>query len=1615
MKNLIAKLKAKRMRFIRPKALLSLLCALAALAGIFSVLRPVEPTAASDIIIISDVITVTPGDILDISDMKFETQKFQSYFDYAWTDYPSYVSYSSIWSETGASGYYNNDVPNPDHIIAYPRTDTTPPRLGFYGYAEKPHFDAVYTEKYNLLNWDFDFDSAGWDTHCFKRTGFFVKSTMNPDGTITGYLVSIGWDSPDQSANGAFNYSLYYVENMDIDEYNSNWFQGEPVVGLPGLGCTVTLLDSWNPTSANFQSLLPGFRAYIDSLNDYNNMYQGWLYGYEVGYPVYVTEEPEEPPELQTSAPWAQYWADFWLYNQVYQMWQYSQPWPLGPVLGYPYELGEIIAEEPEAPELPVDPWDQYAVAVMEYYTQFHYWNTGNWYGDWYDYDYVTSQTGDAYGWYYERVYGAMTEEPTPPEPPEGEEPEWLADFLAQWNERYGPVNQHFEAVMTYINMYMSWLTGQSYWVYGYITEEPDPPAWPANPLSKYFAELYMYTRAYYFWNNGWAWSNSGAFLYEYGSQITEKPEPPELPTDPWVRYYAELLEYEMQRERWANGWWNSSPTVFQFMWLSWYEYGYVWDLENGYMSQEPVPPEMPEGEPPAWAPKQFNWEPKEGWQGSAHDLSPSSPKAHFRFDLEEDKITLWMTWDSDNPLSEPMELLSYTLDENEDWPGIGFGLFTHYASHGCSQLTVIEYSDFMLEQIITEVPVKAEALFKLLGTETEIHEPVYDSALLGDFFTVNPPPVLKYGGKLYYFYSADRENLVKIPFMTNDEDNITNCFYEEIPPSEKNAYINEAPDPENGEENAPVPVEIGDKITYEIDVFNTTSGDTGPYDIVFALDWSGSMSNSSLMYLSDDEEDMSSITAKFFCRDLLLELSRDVFDIYPDSRISVMGLNTGILEEPIPSYIMVGGNNSNNPDALFLQVDTPFVGKADYVATIENAFAWDKEEDGVYVDRLSYFNSDDNAQFLAAAVDKMIGDDTKPYGSDCPPNPEGYYNSYPGNEGYLTNGDFDPSRLPGDGPYHVNARAPGDMDRTPVIVLLSDFQINFYDEYGELTSSPMNVPDYWEVYMKDQSDRYYGACPDGVLMTVRIDHTQNSATWQSPTNREKMETYVSPAGHDKWAFEVIEARTGYTNAHQLLLENLIEKAVPPTVVTDVVPLGLDIDLGSISPSYGVYDPDTRTVTWSLVDEPAEPITLSFDTTVAEAGLFENTAYVNEEPTNTTYHKAKLIIDGCLLLLDKSSDVDAPIGSGTCDVGDTVTYHVHVENAGNLDALGVIFTDQLAPGMDYVPDTAKIDNVPVPSGNVDYTDDGSIRTLTIDLGTIPVNGSCDVSFQVLVNGDEIAESETLKYLNQAVVTYHSLEDPEESASYSNVHEIGLELRPYRGTITDCLPEGLTITGHDDGGADDYDWEPGDRTVTWTWDVMPVGTTTVRVRVEVTEARELYKNQAFFTIEDEPPVPTNFTYHTCQMELILHIRQVVLSPLSGLPRPVMGYYTLSNEGNTLPLTSDSVTLGHPFTDYTLIPGDVKLYMLADVVPQYYEFAGHIQNDGDDPIDHRPEVPGATIDLTANGEIELDYDETGEIWITLYITPKGSPGNHQTGVESNKFGKVYTLPTPSIVIM
>jgi hypothetical protein len=98
--------------------------------------------------------------------------------------------------------------------------------------------------------------------------------------------------------------------------------------------------------------------------------------------------------------------------------------------------------------------------------------------------------------------------------------------------------------------------------------------------------------------------------------------------------------------------------------------------------------------------------------------------------------------------------------------------------------------------------------------------------------------------------------------------------------------------------------------------------------------------------------------SARILSRDTILTMSQNIFANYPGSRISVMGLNNENSR-----------SDTFNPAHTNLQIDSPFVGPADYASVIANAFAV-----------APHFSSDCNGTFLRAAIDKLTGDASVEY-----------------------------------------------------------------------------------------------------------------------------------------------------------------------------------------------------------------------------------------------------------------------------------------------------------------------------------------------------------------------------------------------------------------------------------------------------------------------------------------------------------------------------------------------------------------------------------------------------------------------------------------------------------
>ena len=451
------------------------------------------------------------------------------------------------------------------------------------------------------------------------------------------------------------------------------------------------------------------------------------------------------------------------------------------------------------------------------------------------------------------------------------------------------------------------------------------------------------------------------------------------------------------------------------------------------------------------------------------------------------------------------------------------------------------------------------------------------------------PPASLLSGGKAYKYwgYRVDCGQIftgtpdpAHLPSAVDGPHTIAYLYVDGTESgAQKYAFVNDGP-VQNGTADDPVPVKIGDDLTYQISVNNPGLPDAvahAHYDVLFVVDWSGSMLEGKMFHAGMDD-----IYAITYARNLSHDMSQYILDNYPGSRVGLLGLSSlGIFQSnqnDIGSvYIASDINHSDS-----VGVDTPFVGTmGEFDTQIAPLFKVPAQ-----------YSNDDVAVFLRAGIDKMMGLDTL-LGSDSSFNPR-----------------------------HLIPR--DDQSRVPVIVLISDFQIDKSSYLG-----------YWTTDLKAQSDRFAAAYPDGILMTVRLDTDENSKspsgdTYSSPSYDKLMSDNVAPANHGEkgWAFSKVTFNTSYSIALRVFKNSFTLNAPPPppviepSTVTDVVPSGLTIV--STDPVAAV---DGQTVTWDLNQLPAGETVLTVQTQVAEHGSFENTAQVathNEDPydTNTTYHRS---------------------------------------------------------------------------------------------------------------------------------------------------------------------------------------------------------------------------------------------------------------------------------------------------------------------------------------------------------------------------------------------------------
>lgn len=173
-------------------------------------------------------------------------------------------------------------------------------------------------------------------------------------------------------------------------------------------------------------------------------------------------------------------------------------------------------------------------------------------------------------------------------------------------------------------------------------------------------------------------------------------------------------------------------------------------------------------------------------------------------------------------------------------------------------------------------------------------------------------------------------------------------------------------------------------------------------------------------------------------------------------------------------------------------------------------------------------------------------------------------------------------------------------------------------------------------------------------------------------------------------------------------------------------------------------------------------------------------------------------------------------------------------------------------------------------------------------------------------------------------------------------------------------------------------------------------------------------------------PPDDTVSVPAVDVLLHLRQVVLQPVDSLVVPTKGFFELYvQEGEDKP--EDAQQLGlvtgstkkhqEPeiaddlFTTRTIkLPGDLNGVRIRDIVPEYYEFIGYI-------VSADSETVAADHDSKKKQEpkeIYLDYNEHVEYWVTVFIQPKfgeqdngepeTAPRGYSWDYKTNQFGDI-----------
>jgi len=249
-------------------------------------------------------------------------------------------------------------------------------------------------------------------------------------------------------------------------------------------------------------------------------------------------------------------------------------------------------------------------------------------------------------------------------------------------------------------------------------------------------------------------------------------------------------------------------------------------------------------------------------------------------------------------------------------------------------------------------------------------------------------------------------------------------------------------------------------------------------------------------------------------------------------------------------------------------------------------------------------------------------------------------------------------------------------------------------------------------------------------------------------------------------------------------------------VVHDVLGEGLEL----ISADGGVYNPITRTITWTVNLNSGETKSFKVVAKVIGYGNVTNSLVVGNKTSTVD-------VDVPEIIPSKDADNMYP------NFGDSIDYTITVNNIGKADAKHVVVVDRLDKGLKYVSS----------SHNGVYDEAAHTVTWVVDIAAgssldLTVTAVAD-EYGVLTNdvtvGDKTASVDVTvpeiiptKDVNNTAPNFG--DKVEYTITLSNNGVVDAK----QVVVVDTLDEGLTFVSASDNGV----WNPFKRTVTWTVDL-----------------------------------------------------------------------------------------------------------------------------------------------------------------------------------------------------